>query len=85
MPYIRKDIRNNLEGAIDELSVYITSPGELNYVITRLSHELTHNIGENYDGYNAVIGVLECAKLEMYRRRVAPYEDLKIKENGDIG
>jgi len=31
-----------------------------------------------------VTGVLECAKLELYRRIAAPYEDTKIEENGDV-
>jgi hypothetical protein len=30
-----------------------------------------------------VVGALECAKLELYRRLAAPYEDQKIKLNGD--
>lgn len=28
-------------------------------------------------------GALECTKLELYRRRVADYEDQKIADNGD--
>jgi len=31
-----------------------------------------------------VIGALEACKLEFYRRAVVPYEDKKIKENGDV-
>jgi len=31
-----------------------------------------------------VLGALECAKLEFYRRLVAVYEDVKIRENGDV-
>jgi hypothetical protein len=59
------------------------SPGTLNYIITRLVHWY---LGDkpNYERYNAAIGVLECAKLELYRRKVSPYEDEKIKENGDV-
>ena len=38
----------------------------------------------NYALYNAVIGVLECAKMELYRRQISPYEDRKIAENGDV-
>ena len=30
------------------------------------------------------MGVLECCKLEFYRRVAAPYEDIKIEENGDV-
>ena len=31
-----------------------------------------------------VRGVVECVKLEFYRRAVAAYEDEKCKENGDV-
>lgn len=31
-----------------------------------------------------LLGVFECVKLEFYRRIVAPYEDAKIAENGDV-
>ncbi len=31
-----------------------------------------------------VIGVLECAKLELYARVVRPYEDVKAMLNGDV-
>jgi broad-specificity NMP kinase len=37
-----------------------------------------------YHKYNAAVGVLECAKLELYRRLVSGYEDTKIIENGDV-
>ncbi len=30
------------------------------------------------------IGALECAKLELYRRLAADYEDQKCKQNGDV-
>jgi hypothetical protein len=38
----------------------------------------------NYSDYNEIIGVLECAKMEFYRRLAAPYEDSKIIVNGDV-
>jgi len=31
-----------------------------------------------------MLGSVEAAKLEIYRRLIAPYEDTKIKENGDV-
>ena len=37
-----------------------------------------------YEWINEVIGVLECAKLELYRRVAAPYEDDKRLQNGDV-
>ena len=61
-------------------------PGTLNYIITRLCDYWTKDIDgkANYERYNAVIGVLECVKQELYRRQIAPYEDEKCEENGDV-
>jgi hypothetical protein len=33
---------------------------------------------------NDVVGALDGAKAEFQRRVVAPYEDKKIRENGDV-
>jgi hypothetical protein len=61
----------------------ITNPGNLNYTITKIINAwLGHT--PNYAKYNEVIGVLECAKLELYRRKVSEYEDQKCRENGDV-
>lgn len=62
------------------------TPGELNYCITRLVLHYLSQGGPtpSYAGMNAVIGVLECAKLELYRRMVAPYESVKCLENGEV-
>jgi broad-specificity NMP kinase len=40
--------------------------------------------GFNYTNVNSVMGVLSCVSAELYRRLAAPYEDRKIKENGDV-
>lgn len=60
------------------------SPGDLNYLFTRLAWEYFQRNGPNYTTINDVIGALESAKLEFYRRVAAPYEDKKIVENGDV-
>lgn len=79
MPYIEESRRRELE----EGWVAPRNVGELNYVITKLAIEF---LGTNphYEDFNGVIGVLESAKLELYRRAVAPYEDYKRDENGDV-
>lgn len=61
-------------------------PGTLNYIITRLCDFWCRDYaGEtNYQQYNTVIGVLECVKQELYRRQIAPYEDKKCEQNGDV-
>jgi hypothetical protein len=80
VPYIHPDDRPDLTpGAL----VYASHPGDLNFQITTLCDEYL-NGAVNYDAINEVIGVLECAKLELYRRVAAPYEDAKIKENTDV-
>ncbi len=85
MPYIRSRDRIPLEPMIEELAERITNnEGRFNYVITRLAHRLASHKGGGYAALNATIGALECCKLEMYRRRVAPYEDIKVEENGDV-
>ena len=63
-----------------------THPGTLNYIITRLCDYWCRDWqGEsNYAKYNTVIGVLECVKQELYRRQIAPYEDKKWQQNGDV-
>jgi len=85
MPYIKKEDREIYEEMLEEAkSQGIANAGDLNYLITMLCKQYAAECGECYRTYNEVIGVLECAKQEYYRRRVAPYEDTKIKSNGDV-
>ena len=77
MPYIKPEHRKNLDIKLFP----VVSSGELNYIITQL---LLDTKPQCYEDYNALVGVLECCKLEFYRRAVAKYEDEKIKENGDV-
>ncbi len=81
MPYISQDRKNKLALVWQD---YIASPGELNYVLTKVCIDYIEEKGVSYWVYNDVMGALECAKLEMYRRVVADYEDLKKEENGDV-
>ena len=53
------------------------SPGSSNGYLKQKSHLA-------YAEFNEAIGAIECAKLELYRRMLAPYEDRKIAENGDV-
>jgi len=84
MPYIKQDRREYLEPYFADIVHRLLSEGDLNYVITRLVQEFVKDLGNNYAAFNSAIGVLECAKLELYRRKVAPYEDTKIRVNGDV-
>lgn len=87
MPYISQEERKELDSLINELiRVLKKSPlerldGRLNYVIYRL---LINLYEPRYFNYNRAMGVLACVSQEFYRRKVAAYEDKKIKESGDI-
>ena len=60
------------------------TPGELNYAITVLVREYVALFGLRYQTINDVLGALEGAKLEFYRRVAAPYEEMKRAQNGDV-
>jgi hypothetical protein len=89
MPYIQPEIRDRFEQGLMTLRVVIEqiglTEGDLNYLVTRLTNMYLVETGApNYSRYNSAIGALECAKLELYRRRLTAYEDKKIEENGDV-
>ena len=79
MPYITQERREAI-GTGDEP---VTS-GELNFVLTQTILGYFKQRGGNYRVINDILGALEGAKLEFYRRIATPYEDTKIKENGDV-
>lgn len=79
MPYIKMEQRQ----LIDEHNLIPRNAGELNYTITKLIRDY-YTIGGNYQAINDVVGALEGAKLEFYRRVATSYEDAKIQDNGDV-
>ncbi len=58
--------------------------GELNYKLTMTVKEYLDAHGLCYQTINDIVGALEGAKLEFYRRVAAPYENDKIESNGDV-
>lgn len=80
MPYIKQKDRVKFQST---LPVPKTA-GELNYLFTILSHAYWKYNGQNYQAFNDILGAFEGCKFELYRRMVAPYEDKKIEENGDV-
>jgi len=79
MPYIKEEDKKKLQDG-----KLIESAGELNYLFTNLIQEyIDDNQGLNYQVINDIVGALDGAKAEFQRRIVIPYEDKKIRENGD--
>lgn len=83
MPYIKTERRKELQW-VGVRDFAITTPGELNYAFTLILTEYIKDKQLSYQTINDIIGALEGAKLEFYRRIAVPYEDTKIKENGDV-
>jgi hypothetical protein len=81
MPYITQKSRDAFGMGVGTEKI---TPGELNYMLTVLCSEYFKTQGGNYQAINDIVGALEGAKLEFYRRVAAPYEDKKIIENGDV-
>ena len=92
MPYIEPRLRELINKELEELINKVKTEGLaepeerdgiINYITCMLIKKV-YGKNLNYKDYNAIIGVLECIKQEIYRRLVAPYEDEKIKENTDV-
>lgn len=80
MPYIKQSDRD----AIHDGGRIAETPGELNYMLTLMAKLYLQKHGMSYTTINDIMGAFEGAKAEFYRRVAAPYEDKKIKENGDV-
>ncbi len=83
MPYI-KDEENRRELLLDSTLVGPENAGELNYVLTMTCVNYLMGSELSYARINDVLGALEGAKQEFYRRVAVPYEDRAIMRNGDV-
>jgi len=80
MPYITLDDRYELI----TLESAAESPGDLNFLFTHWITQYLKTQGLSYQTINDVMGALEGAKMEFYRRVAAPYEDGAKDRNGDV-
>lgn len=78
MPYIEDDVKFELLDRMAE------TPGELNFVITAIIIGYITKNGLSYQNINDVLGALDGASKEFYRRVAVPYENFKADVNGDV-
>ena len=87
MPYIKRSRREPLDMLVQDFARvrddFGVSEGELNYLFTRLLLEWTEGV-RSYCLLSSARGILQDVSEEFYRRVVAPFEDLKRWENGDV-
>lgn len=91
MPYLKKDARKKVDfnggkAISDELAKLPAQDfaGAVNYLNVCLVREWIKRNRQRYWVYALIVGTLVCCIFEIYRRLIAPYEDSKIAENGDV-
>ena len=82
MPYVEKHYRKYLNKVVQTMEEYsVEANGDLNYILFKFCK---YHIEPSYNNYKNFIGELNECVAEIRRRLLAPYEDLKRQENGDI-
>ena len=86
MPYIPQESRLSADTELQNagLSFIPENAGELNFVVSTFIANYIKENGLKYAAVNEMIGALECAKMELNRVIIGPYEDRKIAENGGV-
>jgi hypothetical protein len=87
MPYTKKEDREKYEPILGELRKKMreveTSKGDLTYLVYCLGLEYFKD-KESYTNMSSAISSLCDAAEEIRRVHLNPYEEKKIKENGDV-
>lgn len=84
MPYISPERRAVFDEHIENIAKNLQSGGEINYCVYRLCLEFIKSKGMSYTTSMVPFSALGAAQMELYRQIIAPYEDQKIAENGDV-
>lgn len=82
MPYILEKDRPPMDRVVSAMMHNrVEANGKLNYVLYRFCKD---TVPPSYNNYkNFIAELTECAN-EIRRRLLAPYENGKIEENGDV-
>lgn len=83
MPYIRQIDKDRILRGDKLMIAEVQNAGELNYAFTVIALSYFKRVGR-YQAINDILGALQGAAMEFYRRVVGSYEDNKITENGDV-
>lgn len=85
MPYIPTSQKEEINKGLIALNLSeIKDSGGLNYAIHQIIAQYISQNKESYQTFNDIVGSLECAKMELYRRLISEYEDRKILLNKDV-
>ena len=82
MPYIKQESRQKMDEVVDAMvEAGVLANGDLNYILYKFCK---YYIKPSYGNYKNFCGELNECATEIRRRMTAPYEDVKIEENGDV-
>ena len=82
MPYIKQEKRPIMDHIVRKMwELEVKVNGDLNYILFAFCKR---HIKPSYNNYKNFCGELRQCATEIERRILGPYEDLKIKENGDV-
>jgi hypothetical protein len=82
VPYIKQEERKKFDKIVQMMhEANIVANGDLNYLLYAYCKR---HISPSYNNYKNFIGELNQCATEIERRILAPYEDEKIIENGDV-
>jgi len=82
MPYIKQDRRKAMDSIVRKMEYCeVKADGDLNYMLYKYCKEM---IDPSYNNYKNFCGELRQCATEIERRILAPYEDKKRQENGDV-
>lgn len=82
MPYIKQENRHDCDVIVHEMKARsIKVNGDLNYILYAFCKR---HVSPSYNNYKNFCGELRQCATEIERRILAPYEDAKIMENGDV-
>jgi hypothetical protein len=82
MPYIPQIERPGLNEVVEAMNEWgVSADGDLNYILYAFC---VRHVVKSYGSLKNYCGELRQCATEIERRILAPYEDLKIMDNGDI-
>ena len=82
MPYIKQNERSSMDQIVDMMDDWgVQANGDLNYILYAYCKR---HVKPSYNNYKNFCGELRQCATEIERRILAPYEDKKIIENGDV-
>ena len=82
MPYIKQEDRPTKDDIYDMMiAADVVANGDLNYILFKFCK---YQVEPSYNNYKNFCGELRQCATEIERKILAPYEDQKILENGDV-